>query len=437
MRGDRGQGTEKAGIGNREQGTENRLELPPELKPDACSSLNAGLKACSTLLILALVLSGLAAAQGTLSGTVTNGTTGKPAANAEVTLLALTQGMQEAGKTKTDASGKYTLKLAEAGPHLVRVSFQDVNYNKMAPPGMATADIKVYEATKKADNIALNVETAYQSESGKLQAVQFYTVRNASNPPRTQAGDHAFVIMLPEGAEIDAARVQAPGGQPIEQAPTATGKKGEYAFSYPVRPGETMFQIGYHLSYSGELSVTPKVNYPLNQFALVLPQGMTFEPKSGSTWETPEHQAGITLKVASKAEGKDLTYRISGEGQLPDQQADAQGGAGAEANGAPRPGGGIGAPIDAPDPLSRFRWPLLTMLSGLLALGALFMVSRRGLPTPSPTKVRSALMEELKEQLFELELDRRQGRISHEQYTANKAALDATMERALAKKSSS
>jgi hypothetical protein len=64
------------------------------------------------------------------------------------------------------------------------------------------------------------------------------------------------------------------------------------------------------------------------------------------------------------------------------------------------------------------------------------MVSRRGQPVPSKTKMRSALLEELKEQMFELELDRRQGRISQDDYDKNKAMLDATMERALAKRSS-
>jgi hypothetical protein len=392
--------------------------------------------ACFGAILVAL--SGYGFAQGTLTGTITNGTNGKPAANAEVILIAPMQGMQEVAKTHTDASGKYSLKVPDASPHLVRVMFHDVPYNQMAPPGRNTADMTVYESAKKVDGVGVSVETAYQSDSGKLQAVQFYSVRNTSNPPRTQAGEQTFLITLPEGAEIDAARVQAPGGQPIEQSPTKIGTKGEYAFDYPVRPGETVFQVGYHLPYSGELAVTPKSNYPILQWALVMPQGMNVETKTPSAWETPQHQGGITLKIAANPGNKDLSYRISGTGTLPDEQADAQGGGspGGAPNGA-RPGGGIGAPIDAPDPLSRYRLPLLTMLAGLLALGALFLVSRRGTPAPSPTKMKSALLEELKEQLFELELDRKQGRISQEQYTSNKAVLDATMERALAKKSSS
>ncbi|HKF06367.1 MAG TPA: hypothetical protein VKB49_28880, partial [Candidatus Sulfotelmatobacter sp.] len=52
----------------------------------------------------ALFLSTLAAAQ-TLTGTVKNSTTGKPAAGDDVVLLSLGQGMEEAGRTKSDAKG--------------------------------------------------------------------------------------------------------------------------------------------------------------------------------------------------------------------------------------------------------------------------------------------------------------------------------------------
>ena len=48
-----------------------------------------------------------AAAQN-ITGTVTNGTTGKPAAGDQVELLSLSQGMQEIGNAKTDAQGQFS-----------------------------------------------------------------------------------------------------------------------------------------------------------------------------------------------------------------------------------------------------------------------------------------------------------------------------------------
>ena len=72
----------------------------------------------------------------TLTGTVKNATTGKPAAGDEVILLSLGQGMEEAGRTKADAKGNFSFKLDNAqGPHLVRVIHQEVTYHRMAPPG--------------------------------------------------------------------------------------------------------------------------------------------------------------------------------------------------------------------------------------------------------------------------------------------------------------
>ena len=57
------------------------------------------LNVCLLLLVTALH------AATTISGTVTNGTTKAPAANADVILLKLEGGMSEEGRTKTDARG--------------------------------------------------------------------------------------------------------------------------------------------------------------------------------------------------------------------------------------------------------------------------------------------------------------------------------------------
>ncbi len=45
----------------------------------------------------------------TVTGTVTNKTVNKPSAGDDVVLIAFGQGMQEAGRTKTDAKGHYSL----------------------------------------------------------------------------------------------------------------------------------------------------------------------------------------------------------------------------------------------------------------------------------------------------------------------------------------
>ncbi len=61
--------------------------------------------------VICILLLGSFAVAQSITGTVTNGTTGKPAAGDEVTLLALSQGMQEIGSTKSDAQGSFPFRL--------------------------------------------------------------------------------------------------------------------------------------------------------------------------------------------------------------------------------------------------------------------------------------------------------------------------------------
>jgi hypothetical protein len=132
------------------------------------------------------------------------------------------------------------------------------------------------------------------------------------------------------------------------------------------------------------------------------------------------------------------------------QGAGAQAGGGAEAGGpGGGPGGGLGRPIDTPDPLHEYRWQFLGGLALLLAMGAFFVWNRgatavapgagfaapsgAAMPTyPPATRDRSAvLLEALKEELFQLETERYQGKISTAEYEKAKAALDQTIQRAV------
>ncbi|MDP9264220.1 MAG: carboxypeptidase regulatory-like domain-containing protein, partial [Acidobacteriota bacterium] len=119
------------------------------------------------------------------------------------------------------------------------------------------------------------------------------------------------------------------------------------------------------------------------------------------------------------------------------------------------PGGGLGRPIDTPDPLHDYRWQFLGGLALLLAMGAFFVWNRGATatapaagfsatpgaaitPYPSVARDRSALLlEALKDELFQLETERHQGRISAAEYEQAKAALDQTIQRAVTRRKSS
>ncbi len=406
-----------------------------------------------------LILSTLAFGE-TLAGTVKNGTTGKPAAGDDVVLINLSQGMDEAGRTKTDAQGKFSFKMQDtAGPHLVRVIHQGVTYHRMAPPGTTSVEAEVFDVSAKVEGLNVVADLMYvQTGQGQLGISRLFEVDNNSKPPRTQMNDQNLEFYLPEGAQVDQSQAQTAGGQWVESAAVPQKEKGRYAFIFPLRPGATQFQVSYHLAYSGSAKIDPKPIYAMEHFVIVLPQSIQFSAaQAGLFKEQKPPEPGATAEVAVNIHpGQLLAFSISGEGMLQSQNSagGGEGGSGGTAS-APeaadsRPGGGLGPPIDAPDPLEKYRWPILGGFAFVLAAGAIYLAKRpqaRQIPDFAPAEVRSQeippsvtpapaprpglLLEALKEELFELEMEHKLGKITQPEYEKAKAALDQTLERAL------
>ena len=129
-------------------------------------------------LALAILLFAACANAGTLTGTVTNGTTNKPSAGDEVILIKLAAGMQESAHAKTDSQGKFNLPLSsddETGPHLIRVIHQGVTYHQPVPPGTQSVDVKVYDAAKKVEGVNAVADLMYlQAGKGDLAIMRLF-----------------------------------------------------------------------------------------------------------------------------------------------------------------------------------------------------------------------------------------------------------------------
>ncbi len=406
---------------------------------------------------LLMFAAGVAHSQ-TLTGTVKNGTTHKPGAGDEVALMTLSQGMEETGKTTTDARGNFSFKLDDASaPHLIRVTHQGVPYHRMAPPGTTSLEVEIYDVAKKVDGLSVTADVVrLQAQGGELSGIRLFAVNNASSPARTQMSDQNFEFYLPEGAQIDQSMAMTAGGQPISSDPIPEKEKNRYAFNYPLRPGETQFQVSYHLPYNGSASINPKSLYDAQHFVVMLPKSMQFTAGPGTDFQSMQdpQQSDSVVEVASNTTaGQALSFKISGTGVL---SAKSEGEGNVRADGATagresRPGGGLGPPIDAPDPLEKYRWFILGGFAIVLAGGAIYISGRSKtavvpdfapsdidappapvVPKPNPAADRSGLlMEALKEELFQLEVEHKQGRITQAEYDKAKAALDQTLERAI------
>lgn len=397
-----------------------------------------------------------------ITGTVTNGTTNKPAAGDEVVLLSLAGGMDEVAHTKTDAKGQFKLDAPGQGQMLIRVDHQGLNYFKPAAQGTLQVDVTVYDAARNVENLIGEGRVfRLQTSTDKLEVQEMFILRNESSPPRTKT---AYEFDLPAGAQIADAMAEGPSGMPTNVAPTAVaGKQNRYSFPFPIRPGRSRFQVTYTVPYAGtrEFRVTPDL--PLAEFGVMIPKSMQFASTAGN-FQPAQEEAGMTVYVAkSLTPNKEVRFSVSGEGTMP---SEGQNGGAAPAGGQQeaRPGGGLGAPIEAPDPLSSSRWYLITIFVVVLAAGGywLYRMQRGGAhaspaSTNTPPKGNAAkaragqnyagspsrpmngssngagMLEAIKDELFQLETDRLQGKVSQQEYDTSKAGLETLMRRHLKK----
>jgi hypothetical protein len=226
-----------------------------------------------------------------------------------------------------------------------------------------------------------------------LKVTENYFVRNTSSPPRTQSSEHTYEVVLPAEATLDGAATVGPSNMPLAATPDPVSPKGHYAFAFPIRPNEgesgTRFQLTYHVPYSGSYKFTPKLMQGADNLAIMLPKSMKFEPGASTSFQTvPNDATGQTFLERNVGVGQPVEFSVTGTGQLPrDAQPGDGGGAAGQAgqadpnaaqqggpNGAP--GGGLGNPIDTPDPLSKYKWWILGGLGLVLAAAAAFFLRK-------------------------------------------------------------
>jgi hypothetical protein len=359
---------------------------------------------------------------------------------------------------------------------LVRVVHQEVTYHRMAPPGTTSVEVEVFDVSKKVEGIEVVADImTFQASQGQLHVQRTFAVNNTSKPPRTQMNEHNLEFYVPDGAAVSEGQAMTAGGQPVNSAPVPEGEnaKNRYAFLFPLRPGETRFSVVYAVPYTGSVNIDPKSVYPLEHFVAIAPKSIEFSAAPGTNFQVAPYpgQPDANVEVASNTKlGAPLAFKLTGEGTLaaPAEEGGQQGQSPSAQNES-RPGGGLGPPIDAPPPYQKYQWWILGGFAAALIIGGVYVASRqqaanrtratgKGLPSmtfedegeegyevaevqsarearPQPTTPRAAsssmLLEALKEELFQLEVERQQGRISQQEYDSAKSALDQTLQRAL------
>jgi hypothetical protein len=434
--------------------------------------------------VLTIVLLGLAmsaalaplAAAGSVSGTVTNGTTGKPASGAEVILIQLQGGMQPVANTKTDSTGHYSFEDAGLGagaPMLIRVVYRGVNYHEPVPPGKTTADVQVFEPTDRPTAFAVsNHAIIVQPNGADLMVGEEYAIENKTQPPVAfYRADGSFNFSIPDGADFNQASAWGSAGMPVVQGTIEKGKN-KWAIAFPFRPGESGVRISYKLPYPGN-QITLKNSSPYATDRLLIAAPPTVQISGDGITPAGQDQGfNVYIRTAVAADAP-IAIKVSGTAPIPSaSQGTNEGGASSppagsgnasvnsrlEASGAEAT---TAAATTVPARLDSLKWILVGGFASIFALGFVYLWRRPQIIMPTngdapavaavsakaafPTaskhssapvvtetvaqvnrEVRGSL-DELKDSLFRLELRRQAGTITETDYERERQQLEKVL----------
>jgi hypothetical protein len=268
--------------------------------------------------IVLLTLVSAAGLFAAIDGTVTNQTTGKPQPGATVTLIKLGGGMETVGSAKSDAQGKFTIAqdLQAGTPYLVQTLYQGVSYNKAIPPGSPANGlaVDVFDSTPNSGAAKVVQHMMLFEPSGTDVTVNETIIY--SNAGKTTFDDPAngtFRFYLPPAANgLVKVQVAGPQGMPISRDAVKTKEPNVYTVKYPVKPGETRFDLAYGMPAASPGTFEYKVMHGGDPVRIVAPKGVTLASDNlKDLGPEPRTQATIYQVV-----GDDVKFQFTGTGSL-------------------------------------------------------------------------------------------------------------------------
>src|SRR6202521_2254468 len=323
------------------------------------------------VLLGALVLAPLAIAEaGTVHGTVMNGTTGKAAPGIELVLIQLQGGMQEVAHSKSGAQGEFACDPPGLGgqPMLVRAVYNGIHFNHAVPPGTASAQVDIYEASKDAKTINVPSHVViFQPNGATLIVGEEYQIENKSQQPLAYfRSDGSFDFALPEKAQLQQEAAAGPAGMPVVELPIDK-KKNHYSIAFGFRPGENSVRYSYELPDAGNAATVKILTiYPGGRLLVVAPPSVQI---SGEGLAAGGQEKGIDLYGRQDVPaGTLVAVSVSGTAPAPDANAGAeqQGQQGRDAE----QGGGEASGVSiqqVPGRLDVLKWPLVAGCLGVFA----------------------------------------------------------------------
>lgn len=318
---------------------------------------------------------------GAIDGTIINKTSGAAVANATVTLVKPGQGgMRTLGTVKTDASGHFQFDKDEpgGGPQLLQTVFEGVTYTKLMPPGSPASGVEfgVFAVSKAPGGVQIAQQfMVIEPDASKISIGETVMFQNSSSSTfsNPQTGSYRFYLPRAANGQVKV-QVETSQGMPLPRAAEKTEEADVFKVDYPIKPGETQFEINYTIPAGTPFTFRGRVvdikGMTAGPLRLIAPSGVTLTGADvQNVGVEPKTQATIynVLKPS-------FSFDIAGTGSLRPPEVDTSGGGAAD-------GDTPSVVQGAPKIYQHLGW-LVGIAFGILAVGLIVLYRTSPVRTP-------------------------------------------------------
>ena len=266
-----------------------------------------------------------ARAQGTgvVEGKLVNGTDRSIVGRGvDLDVVGLGGGMSILKSLTTDSSGKFRIEgLPTDSPVMIRANYKSVNYHgrvNFDPSGKAVVEIEIFEPTTSMKEISVkNADMAFQLAGDRLRLLETTSFENATSPPRSYLNMEGNFRFSKPSAILEPPKLSATGPgspMPLMQSPLESADGQSYYSLFPLRPGQTTFEVEESLPYTDQkYTLRKKFYYDVASYRIgVIPQDMLISGE-GLTKLKSDAQKNFSIYSGGPVKaGTEVVWTLSG-----------------------------------------------------------------------------------------------------------------------------
>lgn len=321
------------------------------------------------LLFGAVFLNSLADAA--ITGTVVNGTTGKPQAGVSINLVQPSQtGMQQLGTATSAGDGTFSFDANPSGPSpvLFQSTYQTVVYSTLLQPNQPQKGVQilVYDSSAKRDAVVVDRHGILLEPSDKIvQVREFVFLNNTGKTSYADAANGTYRFVIPKEAEKLNVAITPPSSMPVTRPAEKTADAKIRKISFPIRPGQTQIEIEYTVPLTDPLMFSGEILHKEGETRLIVPRGLALE---GAGLEPFAPEPKTQSPIYGVKPGA-FTVKIVGKAAPPEPDDPDSGSPDTKAH--------------RPRVYDRYWW-IMGLGLAIMTL-ALFVMASRGTPAPAAT----------------------------------------------------